>query len=168
MAELWTFTRLDVIAFGCLLAIASRSDVWRHRLDAVAGSTWGAFIAFGVLCLSLVLSQFSWKFVVGIAYTVNAASIAILVWHVVQGGNQRLRKVFNSRPVVFVGTLSYSLYLWQQLFLNPHSEAAFCRFPLNIVLAVAVACASYYLIEQPALKWRAALERRSTYLPAPA
>jgi peptidoglycan/LPS O-acetylase OafA/YrhL len=59
--------------------------------------------------------------------------------------------LLNSRPMIFIGVLSYSLYLWQQLFFGPWWMA---RFPLNLVCAFAVACLSYFLIERPLLGLR--------------
>ena len=56
---------------------------------------------------------------------------------------------------MWIGTLSYSLYLWQQPFLNRHSDAWFAAFPLNVGLAFAAALVSYYLVERPVLSWRA-------------
>lgn len=51
-------------------------------------------------------------------------------------------------------TLSYSLYLWQQLFLNRHSNAWTAAFPQNLLMTVSVSLASYFLIEQPSLPAR--------------
>jgi len=48
--------------------------------------------------------------------------------------------------------LSYSLYIWQQLFLNRSSAALVCTFPLNLILVGLSALGSYYLVEQPFLK----------------
>lgn len=60
-------------------------------------------------------------------------------------------------PVVFIGRISFSLYVWQQLFLESHGAI----FPLvdlspSLLLALAFAAAilSYYLIEQRSLQWR--------------
>jgi peptidoglycan/LPS O-acetylase OafA/YrhL len=57
-----------------------------------------------------------------------------------------------------VGVLSYSLYLWQQPFLNRESNSSLCAFPLNIVLVSVMAVLSYLLVERPFLRLRHTLE----------
>jgi peptidoglycan/LPS O-acetylase OafA/YrhL len=63
-------------------------------------------------------------------------------------------RILNWRPLVFVGTLSYSLYLWQQPFLNRHMDAWATAFPANILLACSAALLSYFLFERPILRLR--------------
>jgi peptidoglycan/LPS O-acetylase OafA/YrhL len=60
-----------------------------------------------------------------------------------------LGRLLESRLFVFLGRISYSLYLWQQLFFvrEPHSLPQ--STPLNLLLVLACATASYYLIEKP-------------------
>ena len=52
--------------------------------------------------------------------------------------------------------ISYSLYIWQQLFLGFgvtfRPFGFFSVFPVNIVSAVVVACLSYYLMERPLMR----------------
>jgi len=64
----------------------------------------------------------------------------------------------NSRPVVWLGGISYSLYLWQQFFFYRESLASWAAFPLNLLLALILGAASFYLVEQPFLRLR---ERRA-------
>jgi len=71
----------------------------------------------------------------------------------------RIGSLLNARPLVFVGLLSYSIYLWQQPFLNRASSAALSAFPVNILIAAAAAVTSYYAIEQPSLRLRRRIER---------
>jgi peptidoglycan/LPS O-acetylase OafA/YrhL len=59
------------------------------------------------------------------------------------------------RPLVWVGKRSYSLYLWQQLFLNRYHETLLQMFPINLACAMACASASYTLIERPLNRLRA-------------
>jgi len=73
-------------------------------------------------------------------------SIAGLLLHVVQ----RPYWILNVEPVGWLGKISDSLYLWQQLFaFGEHPRPWY--FPL---LAVVAASASYYLVEQPMLRVR--------------
>jgi peptidoglycan/LPS O-acetylase OafA/YrhL len=60
--------------------------------------------------------------------------------------------VLNAAPVVYMGKVSYSFYLWQQVFLDRSHHAWYTAFPVNIVLAGLAAAASYHLVEQPFLR----------------
>jgi peptidoglycan/LPS O-acetylase OafA/YrhL len=74
-------------------------------------------------------------------------SIAGLVLHAVQCRYS----ILNYAPVVFLGKISYSLYLWQQLFFyRPDPWPIYLALPL----ALAFACASYFVIERPMLRLR--------------
>jgi len=57
--------------------------------------------------------------------------------------------------MVWAGTISDSLYLWQQPFLNRNDQVQWwTAFPQNLVLAFLFAAASYHLVEQPFLRLR--------------
>jgi peptidoglycan/LPS O-acetylase OafA/YrhL len=78
------------------------------------------------------------------------------------------RKWLSSRPLVWVGTISYSLYVWQQLFLEKPAAnilplGRFSVFPLNLICAFLAATCSYYLLELPMIRLGKRLEtsRRS-------
>jgi peptidoglycan/LPS O-acetylase OafA/YrhL len=56
--------------------------------------------------------------------------------------------------------LSYSIYIWQTLFLHVQNSRVFAplsfvgSFPANWLGFYALACFSYYVIEQPSLQLR--------------
>ena len=60
----------------------------------------------------------------------------------------------NLKPIVFIGKLSYSLYLWQQLFFTDLNY--FKQYPIYLLLLFVFTCAmfSYYVIEKPFLKFK--------------
>jgi peptidoglycan/LPS O-acetylase OafA/YrhL len=77
-----------------------------------------------------------------------------LVLHVIQVPYRAL----NWLPIAWVGRISYSLYLWQELFCSNASLHA--GFVLALP-AIACACLSYYLVEQPMLRLRERIRRKS-------
>lgn len=82
---------------------------------------------------------------------VQSIAITLLVAWCVLNPASIAGRILNSKAFVFVGALSYSLYLWQQPFLLGGVRRI---FPLNIMLAGAFALASHYLVERPILRWR--------------
>jgi peptidoglycan/LPS O-acetylase OafA/YrhL len=63
----------------------------------------------------------------------------------------------DAAPVRWLGDLSYSIYLWQGLFLTTGPAGAtdwFQRWPVNALLILPAAAASYYLVERPFLRQR--------------
>src|SRR2546423_14370232 len=66
-------------------------------------------------------------------------------------------RVLEWRPLRWFGRLSYSLYLWQQLFLvwtgsRSPAMGALQSFPLNLACALGCAMMSYYWIEKPFIR----------------
>ena len=82
-------------------------------------------------------------------------SMAGLLLHVVN----EPYKLLNWKPVVWLGQISYSLYLWQQPFC--YSPSAHGWF--GVTAALGCACLSYYCVEQPMLRMR---DRRATSIQA--
>jgi peptidoglycan/LPS O-acetylase OafA/YrhL len=76
-------------------------------------------------------------------------------------------RVLNSRPMIWIGLLSYSLYLWQQPFLNRQSSSWFATFPVNLILVFACAVASYYVLEQPFMRLRKKYRPSQTSIEVP-
>ena len=79
-----------------------------------------------------------------------------------------LSKLLESPLLRFIGKRSYSLYLWQQLFLTAHFgpfDFILQRWPLSILCSFACACLSYSLIEQPLRRIGHTLAQTSITLP---
>lgn len=67
-----------------------------------------------------------------------------------------LGRLLETRPFLFIGRISYSLYLWQQLFFLHRKEYSSLRFlqetPWNIIAVLVCAVLSYYVIEKPLMR----------------
>lgn len=150
-------TSVDAILIGCYTCL--KQEKIKALFDS--SSKTPVLLTLGTLVLFLVIppiaSRFGGYWVATYGRTIEAAMAAILVVAVVHLKDFWLSKVLRTRAFVFIGTISFSLYLWQQLFNGIGSPFALA-FPLNIIQSVAAACLSYWLIEKPFLLIK---ERRS-------
>jgi len=164
----WTFTRMDDIAVGCLLAFLARDAAWRRRLDwFVADGRRLALTATAFLASQLLVSHqvggsllppVSLKLLRGLANDVNTVGMAVMLWAVLVRPGGAAGRVLNYPLVRGVGVISYSLYLWHPLFCGNDSDWL-CRFPQNLVPMFVAACLSYFLIEKPFLSLKARVGR---------
>jgi peptidoglycan/LPS O-acetylase OafA/YrhL len=150
-------TVADAIATGCLLAGARTflhgQPLYRRLLDSPL------FIAVPLLGLAGNLTHDHPLVHFGVGMTMANVAIALCIDWAVTHHEGRIGRVLNAAPLVFVGWISYSLYLWQQPFLNRASESPLAAFPANILIAVTLALLSYYVVERPALRLRKSVER---------
>jgi peptidoglycan/LPS O-acetylase OafA/YrhL len=141
----------DSLAMGCLLAGIRpwlETQKWYLRLFRPA---WSAAILISIPLINRYMDHTA-VWIVGTS--VIGAGIAVLIHRSVWCSGDWVGKILNAKPIAFVGVLSYSLYLWQQLFLNRNSTAWVNAFPQNLMFAVAAALASYFFLEKTMLRLR--------------
>jgi peptidoglycan/LPS O-acetylase OafA/YrhL len=150
----------DSLASGCILAL-TRS--WLERQSWYL-NLFRPIPALATVVVILILNRLAEYTLVGVLGTsVINIGIALLVHRCVFKHEDYIGAFLNWRPVTFIGALSYSLYVWQQLFLNRSSSSWINAFPENILLAAGAALASYYVIEKPMVGLRRRLRARSCY-----
>ena len=135
----------DALATGALLAMLQPE---LRRVDRLIRSRW--FLTVPVLTLLLPLLDQHYRFYQTIGLTMLHFGIALSIQHVMV----RPYSILNGRFVVWLGVISYSLYLWQQPYLDRHSTAIWSAFPINLILAFACAAISHYAVEKPFLRAR--------------
>ena len=141
----------DSLAMGCLLA---RVGGWLERKNWYL-QLFRPVCSVGLAALILLINRYMGYTVVEVFGTsVVNLSLAILIHRSVYCSRDWIGQVLNWKPIAFVGVLSYSLYLWQQLFLNRNSCAWVNVFPQNLVFTIAAALGSYFLLERPVLRLR--------------
>ena len=126
-------THADGLVLGCLFALLRRRGL---RIPGFAG-----WLGLAVLLVAFALPSFAGRPAFGLAPVSIAA--ALLTGAVLEQG--RLSRCFSSRPLVWLGLISYSLYLWHFFFLELFNWRA--QFALPVALAVSTLC--YYKIERP-------------------
>jgi peptidoglycan/LPS O-acetylase OafA/YrhL len=164
-----TFSRMDVLALGSLLAIAVRSPGKVLPARRTTGVSFACLLAAGVIaylaggldretvfCRTIGYSLVGVTFLAGVTWTLQGRGSASTAW-------------LRVRPLMHVGKLCYGIYLLQRpaevvlvkgtsalgIPLDPTSPLTLL---LELGFAYGVACASWYAFEKPILRLKRRFE----------
>ena len=156
----------DALAMGVVLAILRQREQthWFLRLTSHRLVLWCS-----VLILAFGYHAF-WRLggVLGldlnaIFLSVQALSVACVLNATLSEADPILCRALRSRPLVSLGVLSYSLYLWQQPFYALALGGTFEGiWPIPMLASFPLAWFSYRYIELPALRLRDHIVKRRT------
>jgi peptidoglycan/LPS O-acetylase OafA/YrhL len=173
---------LSAFALGMLLAVVS-TQRWRSHTGAML-ERWGSLTClwWGFAAVAFVAIPVVFRVEPFDAHMSNTQEIArdllralvgfFVVIPAVLGAQDRgvIRRALQSRPLVFLGLISYGLYLWHWFILGivlgdwlhwPLQKGnPFTLLVLALPLVVASAAISWYAVERPVLRWAHSVGRR--------
>lgn len=142
-----TDRRFDALLWGCVMAFLVHDPAQRTKLAAqLRGWRVGIPVILAIACLYMYSH-------------ITSMLLALLIPAVLAGtalnANTRLGRVLDLPPLRWIGRISYSLYLWQQLFLVAGwaPRALVQTWPLNICAVFGCAILSYYTLERPLIAY---------------
>lgn len=154
--DLSVFTRIDAISIGCICAF------YRDWIITKISTRWTFWIlcSISILIGLRLLNLLAYKVdleILFVPFGVTAGSfanicIAIIMMYSVFGPNNKWHRFLNMNYVTYIGVLSYSIYLWQQIFIFGEFTWLPDSISLRLLLTLLMALFSYYLIEKPFLK----------------
>ncbi len=148
-------TGIDSILVGCAIAL------WRDQIPrrVVEQRRFLFLAAIFVFVVSPVLAELVKPYRITVGFGLEAVGAAVLILHACRDG--AWSRLLGWRPLALVGTWSYSLYLWQQLFLTPKNGTWSGDFPVSLLALTTCALVSFYCVEQPLLHFKRRFERAS-------
>ena len=158
-------TRIDALMMGCFAAYLLDSPAWRERIQKIpAGPVLLASSIFVLAVVPYALGCFSphslaRNVVILVMPTLSAIAIASAILTLVAGKAGIVHTLFNLPAVAHIGKLSYSLYIWQQLFLSPGSVVSPLSLAWRVLAIYGVSLCSFNLVEMPFLKLRKKFRR---------
>jgi peptidoglycan/LPS O-acetylase OafA/YrhL len=159
-----TDTRIDAILVGCLMALLC--NPWLDRVPAPRTLYDGGL---AILCLAVLVGTLLFRndvFRSTVRYTLQSLAIAPLIYLAVARSTQIPFKWLNARAMVYLGTISYTIYLSHHVIL----EMIVKHWPqwgwtitmlATSALTLAVAEPMRVWIELPCARWRRRLHKES-------
>jgi peptidoglycan/LPS O-acetylase OafA/YrhL len=155
-----TDTHVDALLIPAMIALALypflRNGAAKRYIPA-----WSLPI-FVVMEIGLLATRIPFFF------TLQAALIPLLILSIVLHPRTIQASILECYPLRWIGRISYSLYLWQQLFFgvnfagSPPGLRVLRQQPFNLMALVVCATFSYYIVEKPLVR----LGHRFTARPA--
>jgi peptidoglycan/LPS O-acetylase OafA/YrhL len=172
-AYFWLFCRFDALLYGALLAILF--EHWRRRgIPRWAPSLFGYVLALSVVGIASILFAIRpvidhevRSSVLAMAFGLPLFSIGVSalmgLLFLRAGGNWWLSRVLRLRALLFIGTISYTMYLIHVIAGSAVASALrksdlhwsdTTQALLSTILTILVAYASWHFLEKPLLRWK--------------
>lgn len=163
-----TDTHLDGLLMGGVLALILATPVYTRIQQGMMRHTRGASVGAAGVGLFLLHTALTANIASKDTYTVtltgvNAATCALILFVIARPAHL-LTRLLETRPLVYMGKISYALYLWHVVI--AHSLGYFFTLPVvngaivGTALAFLVAHLSYTYIEQPVLRLKQRYQNR--------
>jgi len=143
---------INVILIGSLAAIV----LCKYQHLMMFKSKYISLIQIALVAASWYF--FGHKFFLGINTVISSVLIALAIIYTIINTDGWLFKLLNQKHVRYFGTLSYSIYIWQELFTfkQPWGDLPYGKsIVLNLILLGITSVASYHLYEKYFLKLKA-------------
>ena len=137
-ATLGTQFRADALLIGCIAALVLPAYSRHFRSWMI----WPLIAALGIC-----LWQFGFLIPAG-----ESIVIALLIHATSIFSGSALGKILELKPIAYLGTISYSIYIWQQPLLCTTINSP-KDVPLRILLTFVIAALSYHGLEQPLIQF---------------
>ena len=152
-------TRADALLVGCLLALALKEGLFRKLFDLLCQPCWAPLFTASLIGLSVFVGHRFEAYELTGGLTFEPLLVAILLCQLVLHSSSQPWQWLNSKPVTYLGKISYPLYLYHMLATHFAMRIA-ARFPglgtpffvtLAVVIAICISACSYEIVEKPFL-----------------
>lgn len=151
-------TVVDSIAIGGIIALTPSKIIEKNKIvNYFKNKTFILFaLVLGIQFLNSVFVREIFGLKIRFIYNLFGISIinislAIIMFNSISQNNSSIfKKTLNSKILSYIGLLSYSIYLWQQIWLYKWNIPLALKF-IGIIFSALI---SYYLIEKPSLNFR--------------
>jgi peptidoglycan/LPS O-acetylase OafA/YrhL len=150
-------TRADHLLTGCLLAWLLFEQKWVRLFELVCRPWVMVLITVVLAILNIAEFRYEAIFRDTVAFTFEPALVAMLIPGLIHASGSLVGRILESPIVSGIGRISYSMYLYQQIVIGPVEKALISqpvvlRAFASLIVTIAIALCSYYLIEKPFLR----------------
>jgi peptidoglycan/LPS O-acetylase OafA/YrhL len=149
-----THCRFDSILYGCLTSILINSD-YSNKFFKIISSRPVYISSLILFCILFVIRDEFFKQT--IRFSLQGICFIILIPGIIYSKSS-LNRFFSLKALLFIGKLSYSIYLFHyaviEMMRDYSFQSPFIYIIVNLTLSTALSLGSYYFIEIPMMSFR--------------
>lgn len=154
-------TRFDNLAIGCALAFLLEKKGFLKLADSFSSQFWMPIATLGLLSVSRLVPGSDYSY--GPAFTLDALLLAVLLLQLMRLSQGRVWGWLNHPLAIYLGLISYPIYLWHVWGIQAGNKLNFLPEPLQVIAGIVFSCMlaviSYHLIESRFLSLKHSFER---------
>ena len=155
------FIKFQSISVGCLFSIIAFKKGFDNKYFRCIQSfkIWGNSIALVLIFYLEYDSMYSLK-AIFMNLIISLLTLYIIISNI-ENRKDIIYKILNNKILSFVGVLSYSIYIWQQIFTSKTSNLPkfLVLYPYNLILIIIIPVISYFYFEQYFLRLKVKFSR---------
>jgi peptidoglycan/LPS O-acetylase OafA/YrhL len=138
---------IDALMFGCWGAVAEGTATFESLYRRMSSFAWllPLWLFGGSLALNI---KFGNWYRLSIGDTLDGLAVIFMLLWSIRNSRSFAGRVLNWRPIIHIGLISYSIYIWQTYFLHPENPTVFGRLPWNLICIWAAAELSWQTVER--------------------
>lgn len=142
---------MDALMFGCWASLAEKTPKFELLYKRVTRFVWFLPIWFFGVSEYLTI-RIGNEYSLSIGQTLDGIAVVFMILWATRNADSIAGRILNWRPVVHIGVISYSIYIWQTWFLHPANHTVVAQLPWNLLCILAAAEFSWHVIER-ASRW---------------
>jgi peptidoglycan/LPS O-acetylase OafA/YrhL len=156
-------TRFDNLAIGCLIAFLIERKSFLRFANTLSSSAWMPLLTISLLYASRQIPSENYEY--GPAFTIDALLLGVLLLQFIRLSHGHLWGWLNHSWVVYIGIISYPIYLWHVWGLQAGNKLNFLpeilQTTAGILISGMLGALSYHLLEKRFLALKRKYERPS-------
>lgn len=154
-------TRFDNLAIGCALAFLLEKKHFLEFANNLSSRFWMPLVTLTLLTISRLVTSSDYSY--GPAFTLDALLLAVLLLQLIRLSQGRVWGWLNHSVSVYLGVISYPIYLWHVWGIQAGKKLIFLPESLQLVAGIVISCMlaalSYHLLEKQFLLLKHKYER---------
>lgn len=150
-------TRIDCLLIGCVVGLMVSWNMVPKNVHALRVIKYLSLISLALIEYIVLSTTYNTPFLYLGGFTLFAVAVGILLMQMMTNPPASALALLEFPPLVWIGRVSYALYLWHcaaLIFISTFSWSLYPKLAAATMLAFALTALSYYIIEKPFLRFK--------------